>query len=675
MFRLETDYTPCGDQPRAIQQLIEGLESNRKSQVLLGITGSGKTFTMANVIAKVQRPTLIIAHNKTLAAQLYQEFKSFFPHNAVEYFVSYYDYYQPEAYIARTDTFIEKDMAINDKIDKMRLSATRSLLERSDVIIVASVSCIYGLGSPEYYRGMNLTLATNAHVRRDDVLLHLVEMQYKRNDFDFSRSTFRVRGDVLDIFPAYEEDLAIRVEFFGDDVERISEIDPLTGKILRRIDSMTIYPSSHHVTPEGVRLNAIETIKAELKDRTAFFEGEKMYLEEQRIQQRTRYDLEMLKEVGTCKGIENYSRHFSQRNPGEPPPCLLNYFSEDYLLIIDESHQTIPQLHAMCNGDRARKQSLVDFGFRLPSAYDNRPLRFEETYALVNQVVYVSATPGPWEVEQAGGEVIEQVIRPTGLLDPPIEIRPAEGQVDDCLTEIRKHTLKGGRVLVTTLTKKLSEELSKYLIELDIKAKYLHSDIDTIERMQILNDLRKGVFDVLVGINLLREGLDLPEVSLVVILDADKEGFLRSETALIQTCGRAARNVEGRVIMYADKMTKSIKATVETTEKRRKIQSDYNTLHGITPKTVKREITALVELEEMQQEENQISYSKSKKGRELKVAESTHEYLTPQEVVAKVKFCEQEMKKAAKEMRFEDAAHYRDLMKKYQQLELSVCDL
>jgi excinuclease ABC subunit B len=672
VFQKETKYIPQGDQPAAIQQIVDGIKAGRKSQVLLGITGSGKTFTMANVIEAVQKPTLIIAHNKTLAGQLYQEFKGFFPNNAVEYFVSYYDYYQPEAYIARTDTYIEKDMAINDKIDKMRLSATRSLLERNDVIIVASVSCIYGLGSPEYYRGMNLTLQVGAHVRRDDVLLHLVEMQYKRNDFDFFRATFRVRGDVLDIFPAYEDDIAIRVEFFGDDIERLSEIDPLTGKVLRRVDAITIYPSSHHVTPEEVRLHAIETIKAELKGRMEHYEQEKQYIELQRIQQRTQYDLEMIKEVGTCKGIENYSRHFSYRQPGEPPPCLINYFPKDFLLIVDESHQTIPQLHAMCNGDRARKNSLVEFGFRLPSAYDNRPLKFEETYSLIHQVVYVSATPGAWEIEEADGEVVEQIIRPTGLLDPEIEIRPAFGQVDDSLAEIRKHTQKGGRVLVTTLTKRLSEELSKYLLDLDVKAKYLHSDIDTIERMQIINDLRKGDFDVLVGINLLREGLDIPEVSLVVILDADKEGFLRSETSLIQTCGRAARNAEGRVIMYADKMTAAIKSTVQITEARRKIQQEYNKKHGVTPTTVKREISAITELEDAQKEE--VSYSKAKTSKRLKVAEPAHEYLTSKEVDAKVKFYEAEMKKAAKDMRFEDAAHFRDLMRKYQEMEVSLCD-
>lgn len=664
-FKLETAYTPRGDQPRAITALTDGIIEGKKAQVLLGITGSGKTFTMANVIQNIQKPTLVIAHNKTLAAQLYQEFKGFFPHNAVEYFVSYYDYYQPEAYIPRTDTYIEKDMAINDQIDQMRLSATRSLLERNDVIIVASVSCIYGLGTPEYYRGMNLTLVAGQQRRRDDLLLHLVEMQYKRNDFDFARATFRVRGDVIEIFPAYEEDLAIRVEMFGDDIEKISEIDPLTGKVKKRLEQVTIYPSSHHVTPEEVRLHAIETIRDELQERMAFFEKENLLVERQRIQQRTRYDMEMIKEVGFCKGIENYSRHFSQRLPGEPPPCLLNYFPSDYLLIVDESHQTIPQLHAMYNGDRARKQSLVDFGFRLPSAYDNRPLRFEESYRQFHQVVYVSATPGAWEIGEAKGDVVEQIIRPTGLLDPVIEIRPAKGQVDDCLEEIRQHTSRGGRVLVTTLTKRLSEDLSKYLEELDVKAKYLHSDIDTIERMQIIRDLRLGKFDVLVGINLLREGLDIPEVSLVCILDADKEGFLRSKTALVQTCGRAARNAEGKVIMYADKMTEAIKSTVSITEARRKVQHEYNVAHGITPKTITRTIE-----EFMPQAEEEVSYT-STKGKAKKAAESKQEYLTDAEIEKKIVFYEQEMKKAAKEMRFEDAAHFRDLMRKYQTLEMS----
>lgn len=664
-FKLVTDYQPCGDQPQAIEKLVTGVLSKRKSQVLLGITGSGKTFTMANVIARVQKPTLILAHNKTLAAQLYQEFKSFFPENAVEYFVSYYDYYQPEAYIARTDTYIEKDMAINDRIDKMRLSATRSLLEREDVIIVSSVSCIYGLGSPEYYRGMNLTITVGENRRRDDILLHLVEMQYKRNEMDFTRTTFRVRGDVVDIYPAYEEDLGIRIEFFGDEIEQISEIDPLTGKVRRRMQSITIYPGSHHVTPEEVRWKAIETIRAELEERTSYYENEKKYIERERIQQRTRYDIEMIKEVGTCKGIENYSRHFSFRQPGDPPPCLIDYFPSDYLLFVDESHQTIPQLNAMYNGDRARKQSLVEFGFRLPSAYDNRPLKFEESYERMNQVIYVSATPGPWEVQEAQGEVVEQVLRPTGLLDPIIEIRPASGQVDDCLAEIRHHASQGGRILVTTLTKRMAEELTSYLLELDVKAKYLHSDIDTIERMQIIQDLRKGDFDVLVGINLLREGLDIPEVSLVAILDADKEGFLRSETALIQTCGRAARNEGGRVIMYADKMTKSIQKTLDITQKRRAFQEAYNLTHGIKPTTVKREISYLIEEEE-------VASDSEKSVKDLLAAEEMGHYLTLPEVREKIKQTESEMRKAAKELRFEEAASLRDKMRQYQQMEMTL---
>jgi excinuclease ABC subunit B len=590
MFQLKTDFSPCGDQPQAIERLVNGLHSGKRTQVLLGVTGSGKTFTMANIIAGVQRPALIIAPNKTLAAQLYQEFKAFFPKSAVEYFVSYYDYYQPEAYIARTDTYIEKDLAINDQIDRMRLSATRSLIERDDVIIVSSVSCIYGLGLPEYYAQMLLSLKIGEKRRRDDILLHLVEMHYKRNDYELARSTFRVRGDILEIVPAYEEDIAYRIEFFGDEIDRISEIDPLTGKVRSRLDQITIYPGSHHVTPESVRLSAIETIKEELKERLCFYENEKRYVEKQRLQQRTAYDVEMMKEIGFCKGIENYSRHFSQRIAEQPPPCLLDYFPKDFLLFIDESHQTLPQLHAMYNGDRARKESLVEFGFRLPSAFDNRPLKFEETYRRIHQVIYVSATPGVWEIQEAQGDVVQQIIRPTGLLDPQIEVKPAESQVDDCLEQIRQEIAKGRRVLVTTLTKKLSEDLSKYLTEIGVKAKYLHSDIDTLERVQIINDLRRGVFDVLVGINLLREGLDIPEVSLVCILDADKEGFLRSETSLIQTCGRAARNLNGRVIMYADKMTKSIQRTLEITKERRALQQKYNEQHGIIPYTVRREL-------------------------------------------------------------------------------------
>lgn len=664
MFRLQSDYAPCGDQPEAISQLIDGLNAGRRSQVLLGITGSGKTFTMANIIAAAQRPALVMAHNKTLAAQLYQEFKGFFPDNAVEYFVSYYDYYQPEAYIPRTDTYIEKDMAINDKIDKMRLSATRSLLERRDVLIVASVSCIYGLGMPEYWRQMRLNIVAGKEYRRDELLLHLVELQYKRNDFDFFRGTFRVRGDVLDVFPAYEEDLAIRIEFFGDEVERINEIDPLTGRNLKKVPEVTIYPSSHHVTPEEVREEALITIKEELAERVKFYEREEKLLERERIHQRTMYDLEMIGEVGFCKGIENYSRHFGRRPPGSAPPCLFDYFPEDFLLFVDESHQTVPQVRAMYNGDRSRKTTLVDFGWRLPSAYDNRPLQFEEWYKKIRQVVYVSATPAPWEITEAAGVIVEQVIRPTGLLDPIIEIRPAEGQVDDCLEEIRQHTQRGGRVLVTTLTKRLAEDLTNYLEELGVKAKYLHSDIDTVERMQIIRDLRAGEFDVLVGINLLREGLDIPEVSLVCILDADKEGFLRSETSLIQTCGRAARNAEGRVVMYANKRTSAINNTVAITESRRTLQQAYNTEHGIIPKTVKRDISPLIE--EFKEVE---SYPTGERG-VRHAAEEEHHYLTQEEIRTKIAECAKEMKQAAKELRFEDAAHYRDLLRKYEQLEI-----
>ena len=654
-FKLETPFDPQGDQPKAIETLTHGILEGKKAQVLLGITGSGKTFTMANVIQQVQKPTLIIAHNKTLAGQLYQEFKDFFPHNAVEYFVSYYDYYQPEAYVPRTDTFIEKDMAINDRIDKMRLSATRSLLERRDVIIVASVSCIYGLGSPEYYREMQLDLKTSTEHRRDDILLHLVSMQYKRNDYDFHRSTFRVRGDIIEIFPAYEEDLAVRVEMYDEEIERISLFDPLTGKLIQKIDSYTLYPSSHHVTPEQVRASALITIRQELDERMAFYEAEGKLLERERIHQRTMYDLEMIKEMGFCKGIENYSRHFSKRQPGEPPPCLIDYFPDDYLLIIDESHQTLPQMHAMCNGDRARKQTLVDFGFRMPSAYDNRPLSFPESYARFNQVVYVSATPGIWEKKESEGQLIEQIIRPTGLLDPVIEVRPASTQVDDSLNEIREHTKKGGRVLLTTLTKRLSEELTKYLTELGVKAKYLHSDIDTLERAQIITDLRLGNFDVLVGINLLREGLDIPEVSLVAILDADKEGFLRSETSLIQTCGRAARNAEGRVIMYADRMTQSIQNTLNIVEKRRKIQKEYNDEHGITPTTVIRPIKPLVE--ELQEAEGK------------KVVQFDRPP-TFEDIDKKVRSLEKEMKRLAKDLQFEEAAAVRDQIRFLQSIEL-----
>lgn len=646
MFQLNSEFAPCGDQPEAIKALTKNLVAGKRAQVLLGVTGSGKTFTMANVIANVQKPTLILAHNKTLAGQLFQEFKALFPNNAVEYFVSYYDYFQPEAYIARTDTYIEKDLAINDRIDKMRLSATRSLIERDDVIIVSSVSCIYGLGMPEYFKKMKLTLKAGESCRRDDVLLHLIELQYDRNDYELSRTHFRVRGDVLEIVPSYEDDLGYRIEFWGDEIERISMIDPLTGHVHKQIPEVSIYPASHHVTPEEVRIDAMKMIKQELEERLEFYDKENRYVERQRIGERTRYDLEMIKEIGYCKGVENYSRHFGNRKAGQPPACLLNYFPDDYLVFIDESHQTMPQVRAMYNGDRSRKNSLVEFGFRLPSAFDNRPLKFEEFYLSLNQVVYVSATPSPWEVEEAGGEVIEQIIRPTGLLDPVIEVRPAGQQVDDVLEEIRGEK---GRVLVTTLTKKLAEDLSKYLEDIGVRAKYLHSDIDTLERMQIIQDLRLGKFDVLVGINLLREGLDIPEVSLIAILDADKEGFLRSETALIQTCGRAARNVEGRVIMYADRVTKSMQGCLDTTTKRREIQDAYNKEHGITPKSIKKGV------------DDTFSSMLSKEEKTVNV----------DEIEMRIKECEKAMRQAAKDLNFEEAARYRDLLRHYQSLEMS----
>ena len=655
-FKLTSSFTPKGDQEKAIATLNRGINQGKRAQVLLGVTGSGKTFTMAHVIEQVQKPTLILAHNKTLAAQLYQEFKGFFPKNAVEYFVSYYDYFQPEAYIPRTDTYIEKDLSINDHIERLRLRATCALLERDDVIIVASVSCIYGLGLPDYFRQMKCTLKTGENYRRDNILLHLVELQYTRNDSTLSRACFRVRGDILEVVPAQEDELAFRIELFEDKVERISEIDPLTGRVKRVVKEISIYPSSHHVTPESVRLTAIEAIKCELEQRATYFEEHNLLVEKQRIEQRTKYDLEMIKEVGYCKGVENYSRHFGERNSGEPPSCLLDYFPEDYLLFVDESHQTLPQVHAMHNGDRARKRSLVNFGFRLPSAYDNRPLTFAEFYQHISQVIYVSATPGDWEVDEAGGDVIQQIIRPTGLLDPIIEVRPASGQVDDCLEEICIEKKKRGRVLVTTLTKKLAEDLSKYLVEIGVKAKYLHSDVDTLERVAIIKDLRHGTFDVLVGINLLREGLDIPEVTLVVILDADKEGFLRSETALIQTCGRAARNNQGRVMMYADRQTRSIEKVIAITRERRNIQRAYNQEHDIVPQTVIKEISE--------------DFSETFVARNDKKAKRDRPIFSPKELKMKVKKYEIEMRKAAKELNFEEAARLRDLMKYYQNLQL-----
>ncbi|MCY3974478.1 MAG: excinuclease ABC subunit UvrB [Simkaniaceae bacterium] len=654
LFRAECPFKPCGDQPAAIKELATGIKKGKKRQVLLGITGSGKTYTMANVIAEVQKPTLILAHNKTLAAQLYQEFKAFFPHNAVEYFVSYYDYYQPEAYIARTDTYIEKDLSINDRIDKLRLKATCALLERPDVIIVASVSCIYGLGMPEHFKNMRLQLRTGHTYRRDEVLLRLVELQYTRNHYELARAQFRVRGDILEVVPAYEREKGYRVTFFGDEIERIDEIEALTGKKTRQLDSLSIYPASHHVTPEAIRENAVETIKEELRERIALFERENLLIERQRIEQRTKYDLEMIKEIGYCKGIENYSRHFSRRLPGEPPSCLLDYFPDGFLLFVDESHQTLPQIRAMYNGDRARKKSLIDFGFRLPSAYDNRPLTFEEFYGRIGQAIFVSATPAEWEIKEAGGEVVEQIIRPTGLLDPLITVKPAETQVDDCLEEIAVETGKGNRVLVTVLTKKLAEDLTKYLTEIGVKAKYLHADIDTLERIAIIKDLRQGTFDVLVGINLLREGLDIPEVALVAILDADKEGFLRSETSLIQTCGRVARNVDGRVIMYADKETESIKRTISITHERRKLQEEHNIRFAITPRTIRKKTAEF--------------FPETEERGEIGTATSAPTTSSPSDIEAKIKAYEQKMREAARNLSFEEAAHYRDRMNHYKNL-------
>lgn len=654
LFQLSSDFSLKGDQPEAVETLVTNIKSGKKSQVLLGITGSGKTFTMAHTIARLNRPALVLAHNKTLAAQLYQEFKDFFPNNAVEYFVSYYDYYQPEAYLPRTDTYIEKDLAINEEIDRMRLSATKSLIERRDVIIVASVSCIYGLGMPEHFAQMHIPFRIGSIFVREKLFLRLVEMHYKRADTQLLRCTFRARGDVVEIYPSYETDKAYRIEFFDEKIERISAIDPLTKRVLERVDSFTLYPASHFVTSNDLREKAIFLIKQELEERVEYFEKNNLFAEKERIFQRTTYDIEMIKEIGFCKGIENYSRLFSGRAEGEAPATLFDYFPEDFLLFVDESHQMIPQVRAMYNGDRARKTTLVEYGFRLPSAFDNRPLKFEEFYRKIQQVIYVSATPAAFEIQEAGGEIIEQIIRPTGLLDPIIEMRKATGQVDDALEEIRKTTDKNERVLVTTLTKKLSEDLTKYLLEVGVKAKYLHSEIVTLERMQILRELRLGVFEVLVGINLLREGLDLPEVSLVLILDADKEGFLRSETSLIQTCGRAARNEKGRVIMYADKLTAAIKQTLEITRKRREVQIAYNLEHGITPQTVIKKMSEPL-------------------GESLTaLPEEKEEHLTPKDLEKKIVFYKRKMEQAAKEFNFEDAAKFRDLMHKYQQCEIEL---
>jgi excinuclease ABC subunit B len=664
VFKLRSEFIPKGDQPQAIEALAKGLDEGRRFQTLLGITGSGKTFTIANVIQHYQRPTLIIAPNKTLAAQLYAEMRDLFPESAVAFFVSYYDYYQPEAYIPTTDTFIEKDAIINDQIDRMRHAATHALLSRPDVIIVASVSCIYGIGSAETYEGLLIEIVKGEELRRDELLRRLVDIQYERNDTDFHRGTFRVRGDVVEIFPAYEEALAIRVEFFGDEVDGISEVDPLRGRVLGSIDRYAVYPGSHYVTPRQVLNRAIEGIRTELRDRLGYYDGEGRFLEKQRIQQRTSYDLEMLEQMGFVQGIENYSRHLSGRAVGEPPPTLIDYFPEDFLLVIDESHQTVPQLGAMYRGDRSRKETLVEYGFRLPSALDNRPLRFEEMEGKMRHVIFVSATPGDYEIAQTEGEVVEQLIRPTGLVDPEIEVRKVGGQVDDLLAEIRKRVAVNERVLVTTLTKRMAEDLTEYYAELGVRVRYLHSDIETLERVEILRDLRAGEFDVLVGINLLREGLDLPEVSLVAILDADKEGFLRSPRSLIQTIGRAARNVNGRVIMYADRETDAMRQAIGETERRRALQRAYNEAHGITPATIKRAIFDI----------NPASgttdyYAVPRKRADGGLAGAQAGEASDTDLAERIQALRQEMFAAAENLQFETAARLRDELKKLQALD------
>jgi len=662
-FRLQSDYQPCGDQPQAIKELGEGIERGDQHQVLLGVTGSGKTFTMANLVNQLQRPTLVLAHNKTLAAQLYGEFKELFPDNAVEYFVSYYDYYQPEAYVPSTDTFIDKDSSINEEIDKLRHSATRSLLSRRDVLIVASVSCIYGLGSPEAYSGMLVNLKTGMELDRNKFLHNLVEIQYQRNDIDFHRGTFRVRGDSVEIFPAYEEKRALRIEFFGDEIDAISEIDPLRGQVIDRLDRTAIFPASHYVATKPTLKRAIGEIQEELQQRIQYFQERNMLLEAQRIEQRTLFDIEMIEEMGYCQGIENYSRFLDRRQVGEPPSTLFSYLPDDALMFIDESHVSVSQVGGMYRGDRSRKETLVNYGFRLPSALDNRPLMFEEFVARQPQTVYVSATPADYEMEQAQGVFVEQVIRPTGLIDPPIEVRPATEQVDDLIEEIRVTTAAGNRTLVTTLTKRMSEDLSRYFQELNIRVNYLHSDIDTLERVEIIRALREGTFDVLIGINLLREGLDIPEVALVAILDADKEGFLRSTRSLIQTCGRTARNVDGRVIMYGDKITRSMQACLDETARRRTKQLAYNKEHGITPQTIKKSMRSI--LEELTKTSNDYS--------ELpQVAETESEYHNPQELQQKIVELKQEMLAAAADLDFEKAAELRDQMLLLEKRELAL---
>lgn len=669
-FQLVSDFQPAGDQPKAIAELTENIQKGQRHQVLLGVTGSGKTFTMAHTIANLNVPTLILAPNKTLAAQLYAEFKALFPNNAVEYFVSYYDYYQPEAYVPSTDTFIEKDSSINEQIDRMRHSATRSLFDRRDVIIVSSVSCIYGLGSPEAYEGMMMQIVANHEIRRDVFLRELVRIQYTRNDIDFHRGTFRVRGDVVEIFPPYEEARALRVEFFGDYIDRLSWIDPLRGEVLQELDQIAVYPGSHYVSSDERNRIAVETIRDELRDRIQQYTNEMKFLERERLEQRTLYDLEMIQEMGTCPGIENYSRHFTGRAPGEPPPTLIEYFPSEFLTIIDESHVTVPQIGGMYRGDRARKTTLVEYGFRLPSALDNRPLNFQEFEGHMDNVVYVSATPGEYELRKSEGLVVEQIIRPTGLIDPQVEVRPVKHQVDDLLAEIRKRIEKKERVLITTLTKRTAEDLTEYYEGLGLKVKYLHSDIQTLERSEIIRDLRLGIFDVLIGINLLREGLDLPEVSLVAITDADKEGFLRSERSLIQTIGRAARNVNGRVILYADRITESMRKAMDETNRRRSVQEAYNQEHGITPQTVRKKVAE--GLSDLYGFDVQI---KNADGKKAVLRSNIAEYKGNNKKLAQeIVKLRKKMKKASDALEFEEAARVRDEVKRLEILQLTLLE-
>ncbi len=666
-FQLVSEFKPSGDQPRAIQQMLENFEAGLKHQTLLGVTGSGKTFSMAHTIAKLNQPALVLAPNKTLAAQLYAEFKELFPHNAVEYFVSYYDYYQPEAYIPSTDTYIEKDSAINEQIDRMRHSATRSLFDRRDVIIVSSVSCIYGLGSPEAYEGMMIQIVSNTEMKRDHLLRELIRIQYQRNNVDFSRGTVRVRGDNVEIFPPYEEERAVRVEFFGDFIERLSWIDPLTGQVLEELDQVGIYPGSHHVTSEDNLKRAIKTIQEELRERLVVLNQEMKFLEAQRLEQRTYYDIEMMEQMGFCQGIENYSRHMTGRGPGEPPPTLLEYFPKEFVTFIDESHVTVPQIGGMYRGDRARKSTLVEHGFRLPSALDNRPLNFQEFESMMDKVVYVSATPGNYELQKSEGVIVEQIIRPTGLIDPIVEVRPVKHQVDDLLKEIRERIKNKERVLITTLTKRSSEDLTEYYENLGIKVKYLHSEIQTVERTEILRDLRLGVFDVLVGINLLREGLDIPEVSLVGITDADKEGFLRSERSLIQTIGRAARNINGRVILYGDTITESMRKAIGETERRRRIQQEYNEAHGITPQTIRKKIK-----EGLGEVFDGTLASTVLQGENKSGAIMNKFAHQPDKLQQEIEKLRSKMKEHSANLEFEEAAKVRDEIKRLQIAELGI---